>query len=148
MKREELLELGVAPEALDQIMALNGRDIEKHKATARQWEEKHGADTAALQTQLDEARYGRAVDAALQSMAFSSVSAKKAFAAELSAAGLPLEDGALAGLDAFTDSYRQSDPAAFTDAAPDAPVFVRPTGGTASHPGPSAALRAAFGLNE
>lgn len=148
MKREELLELGIAPEVLDKIMALNGRDIEKHKAEARRWEERHDTDTAALQAQLDETRYARAVDAALQGMAFSSASAKKAFAADLAAAALPLEDGALAGLDKFTAAYRASDPAAFADSAPKTPVFVRPTGGATPHTGPTAALRAAFGLND
>lgn len=147
MKREELTELGVAPELLDPIMALNGRDIEKHKAAAQRWEEKYGEDTAALKAQLGDARYTHAADRAVSALHFSSESAKKTFCAELKDAALAVEEDSLSGFDAFVSRYREKDPAAFADTAGETPMFVRPSGGTSIHNGPRAALRAAFGLN-
>ncbi len=148
MKREELTEIGVAPELLDAVMALNGRDIEKHKAAAQRWEEKYGEDTAALKAQLGDARYAHAADSAVSGLRFSSESAKKAFCAELKAASLAVENDALCGFDDFVNSYREKDPAAFAGDAGKTPVFVRPSGGTPIHNGPRAALRAAFGLDD
>lgn len=148
MKREELTEIGVAPELLDKIMALNGCDIEKHKTAAQHWEEKYSQDTAALKAQLGDAHYARAADLAVQKLNFSSESAKKAFCAELKAAALPLENDTFQGFDAFAESYREKDPAAFAEAAGSMPMFVRPSGGTPTHNGPRAALRAAFGLKD
>ncbi len=39
MKREELTALGINEKNINEIMALNGRDIEKHKQTVKQQEE-------------------------------------------------------------------------------------------------------------
>lgn len=99
---------------------------------------------AELERLLAEERYGRAVDGALRDLTFSSKSARRAFAARLAEARLPLEDGAPEGLEAFIAQYRQDDPDAFMDAQ--RPVLVRPTGGAAVYTGQAAALRAAFGL--
>ncbi len=98
---------------------------------------------AELERLLADERYGRAVDGALAGLAFSSASAKSAFAARLTDARLPLEDGTLAGMEEFVERYRRGDPAAFADG--DRPVFVRPAGGTA-YTGQASVLRAAFGL--
>jgi hypothetical protein len=51
MKREELEKLGLEKEAIDQIMALHGRDIEANKAKAAAIE----AERDGLKSQLDEA---------------------------------------------------------------------------------------------
>lgn len=144
MKREELSELGLRPEAVDKVMALYGRDVEKHKASARDWEKKHADDTAALKAQLKQADYSAAASAAAKRLHFTSESARKAFFAELQAAELPLENGVLTGFDDFAQQYRAQDPTAF--AADKEPVFVKPTGNTGVIDPPSAALRAAFGL--
>ena len=51
MKREELEKLGLEKEAIDQIMALHGRDIEANKAKAAAIE----SERDGLKSQLDEA---------------------------------------------------------------------------------------------
>lgn len=148
MKREELAQWNLAPEVIDKIMALHGRDLEKHKTTAQEWQQKYDTDTAALRLQMAESTYGTAQQQTMHNLAFSSESAKKAFAAELKAAQLPVENGMLAGFDAFMEQYRESDPAAFAVPQPaKAPVAVavRPTGSTALSLADSA-LRRAFGL--
>lgn len=56
MKREELEKLGLEKEAIDSIMALNGKDIEAHKAKISAAE----AERDGLKSQLDEA--GKAIE--------------------------------------------------------------------------------------
>ena len=56
MKREELEKLGLEKEAIDSIMALNGKDIEAHKAKISAIE----AERDGLKSQLDEA--AKAID--------------------------------------------------------------------------------------
>lgn len=141
MKQEELTALGLAPEAAAGVLALYEKEQQAQRAEARRREERHQADMDAL-------RRAGAEESALHGLAFSSASAKKAFAAELAAARLPVTDGALEGLDAFVERYRAADPAAFADHASDAPVFVRPAGGRVPESGAAAALRTAFGLDE
>ena len=143
MKREELTELGLAPEAVDKIMALHGRDVEKHKAAAQALTQ----NNADLTAQLSETQYTHAAENAVKGINFTSESAKKAFCAALKDASLPFENGALTGFDAFAAEYRTADPAAFAT-KPDGktPVLVMPTGNTASHTLADGALRAAFGL--
>lgn len=152
MKREELAELGLAAEAVDKVMAIHGRDVEKHKSTAQEWQQKYEADTGALREQAAEVAYEAAAQDALRGMRFSSESAKKAFAAELRAARLPVGNGALAGFDSFVEQYRAQDEAAFA-ATEDAkapvivppPVAVRPTGSAQINLREDA-LRRAFGI--
>ena len=50
MKKDELTALGLTDEQADKVLALNGRDIEKHKKAA----EDAKAETATLQKQLDD----------------------------------------------------------------------------------------------
>lgn len=147
MKREELTTLGIEGEALEQVMALYGRDVEKHKAAAKQWEEKHAADTAALQTQLAQQAYNAGVEKAVQGVQFTSHSAQQAFCTALQGAALPLENGTLTGFEPFLQAYKEKDAAAFAaQNAGKAPVFVKPAAKEEA-PAASAALRAAFGLH-
>lgn len=145
MKREELTALGIEGEALESVMALYGRDIEKHKTAQEQWQQKYRQDTDALREQLRQQGAAAAEDNAVRGLAFSSRSAESAFRAALHKAQLPAENGELQGFDAFLQQYRQTDAACF--AAPETakpPVFVK-----ASSPdeGVSDTLRAAFGLD-
>ncbi|MEF9968971.1 MAG: hypothetical protein RR759_00780 [Ruthenibacterium sp.] len=147
MKREDLAELGLSAQSIDKIMALHGRDVEKNKASAQDWEQKYKDDTAALQTQLVQTQYQNAAENAVRTLKFSSESAKKAFTQALTQQKLPLAEGVMTGFDDFTAQYRQSDPAAFvSEAAAKMPVLVQPTGNTAPSTVPDSALRAAFGL--
>lgn len=147
MKREDLTQLGLEADTVDKIMALHGRDVEKNKAAAQNWEQKHKDDTAALQAQLTQTQYQHATENALCTLQFSSESAKKAFSQALQEAQLPLAEGKIDGLTDFTAQYRQTDPAAFIDEnAAKMPVLVQPTGNVAPSTVPDSALRAAFGL--
>lgn len=150
MKREELAELGLVAEAVDKVMALHGRDVEKHKAAAQEWQQKYETDTGALRAQTEEAVYHTAAENALRGMRFSSESAKKAFAAELRAARLPVDNGALRGMENFVEQYRTQDPAAFlaeenAKAPVMMPVAVKAAGGAQADVRDEA-LRRAFGL--
>lgn len=95
--------------------------------------------------ELDELHYGYAVRDAVSGLRFTSESARKSFERELNEKKLPLQDGALEGLDEFTETFRQSDPAAFVSEQDDkTPVFSRRSGSIPDDP--DAALKAAFGL--
>ncbi|MEG2930625.1 MAG: hypothetical protein RR825_02455, partial [Ruthenibacterium sp.] len=87
MKREELAELGLTAETVDKLMALHGRDVEKHKAAVQEWQQKYETDLGALREQAAQTAYSTAAETALRGVGFSSDSAKKTFAAELRAAG-------------------------------------------------------------
>ncbi|MEG1069942.1 MAG: hypothetical protein RSB47_03050 [Ruthenibacterium sp.] len=147
MTRENLVELGLEAQAIDKIMALHGRDVEKTKASAQDWAQKHKDDTAALQEELAQTHYQHAAENAVRALKFSSESAKKAFSQALCDQKLPLDAGALTGFDEFTAQYRASDPTAFvSESAAKMPVLVQPTGNLAPATVPNSALRAAFGL--
>lgn len=127
------------------IQSYKDMDIEGIKASAGEWESKYNADTQALKDQLAASEYGYAVKEAIGGIKFSSESAKKAFAADLTAKKLPLQDGKLLGLEDFTKGFKESDPDAFIPEDDDrTPIVVRGGGGNIT--GASAALRAAFGL--
>ena len=143
MKREELTEIGLEPEMLEKVMALHGRDVEKHKAQT--------ADEAAraekLAAQIGEMQYSAAASAAMGGVKFSSKSAKAAFEQALSAAKLPCENVALTGFDEFLNKYRADDEQAFEmQSADKQPVIMRPTGSQNLGEMQNAALREAFGL--
>lgn len=166
MKREFIKELlpEISKEALDAIMAENGKDIERQKQAA----ETLAAERDDLKARLEEAsgklegydpewkakaeqaqKDAEAKVAALErrqllgqqaaGLKFSSESARKAFLADLEAKGLPVQDGRLLGFDDFVKEYQAADPGAFAPAvAP--PVVVRPTDGAA----PGAVTKEAF----
>ncbi len=95
--------------------------------------------------ELGELHYGYAVRDAVGALHFSSESARRSFERELTEKKLPLQDGALEGLDEFTEAFRQADPAAFVrEQDGKTPVFSRMSGGIPDDP--DAALKAAFGL--
>lgn len=129
------------------IESYKDMDIEGIKQSAANWEQKYNSDTQTLRDQLAEANYGFAVKEATAGMKFSSESARKAFIAELTAKKLPLQEGKLLGLDDFTNSFRESDPAAFAPEDEKMPIAVKGGGGGIKL-GTDAALRAAFGLPE
>lgn len=130
-----------------EIQSYKEMDIDGVKAAASSWEEKHKTDTEALNQQIAALKYEHAVAGAVQDVKFSSESARKAFVSDLTAKGLPLEDGKLMGLADFVKGYKESDPGAFVDenAAPK-PVFAGPAPGIKTGVGADVALRAAFGL--
>ena len=152
MKREELTQIGLDAQAVDKVLALYGRDVEKHKAAAEGWRQKYDTDTEALRREARETAYDAAAQSAMRPLRFTSESAKKVFDAELKAAQLPLENGALTGFDAFARQWRDTDPAAFAPDADEAAktpvaVAVRPAQGAAgADAAAQSSLRRAFGL--
>jgi hypothetical protein len=134
-------------EAGAEIKSYKDLDIEGIKAKTTEWETKYNTDTAALKKQLEDTTYNHAVNGAVSALKFSSESAKKAFVAELTAKKLPLQEGKLLGLDDYTKTYKEADPAAFAPEDDDhTPVITKGgTGGGGPISG-DAALRAAFGL--
>lgn len=138
MKREDLAALGLGEDVVDKVMALHGADIEalkRDKATltaerdaARtqlgesngklegydpDWKAKAAQAQADAQAQVEKLQRSYAAKEQTAALQFTSESARKAFAAELEAKALPLQDGKLLGFDDFVKQYRESDPAAF-----------------------------------
>ncbi len=121
-------------EASTQIKSYKDMDIEGIKAKASEWEGKYTTETEALKNQLEETKYGYAVQDAVTGIQFSSESAKKAFVADLAAKKLPLQEGKLLGLADFQKAYQESDPAAFLREGGKTPVATRGTGGGQAQP--------------
>lgn len=114
--------------ANEEIQSYKEMDIEGIKAAAASWEQKYTADTEALKQELADANYGFAVKEAADGLKFSSESAKKAFVAELTAKGLPLQEGKLLGMDDFVSAYKETDPKAFAEVDEKVPIIT--SGGT------------------
>lgn len=100
-------------EANETIKGFEGLDIDGIKKAAADWETKYNTDTQALKDQLAAKEYEFSVQNAVAGMTFSSVSAKRAFIADLTAKKLPVQEGKLLGLDDFVKTYKESDPDAF-----------------------------------
>lgn len=133
--------------ANETIQSYKDMDIDGIKQSAANWEQKYNSDMRSLREQLAAANYGYAVKDATAGMKFTSESARKAFIAELTDKKLPLQEGKLLGLEDFTKSFRESDPAAFAPEEERMPIAVK-GGGSEIKLGTDAALRAAFGLPE
>lgn len=130
-------------------MTLYGKGVEKHKAAAQEWQTRYETDTDALRKQLNHAGAAHAARRAMETLAFSSESAKKAFAQELEQAQLPwdAEHETLTNFDAFSEAYRLRDPAAFLQPNADKiPMLVQPAQVPGTVQLPQCALRHAFGL--
>lgn len=69
----------------------------------------------AAQKQLDERDFNDALKAELDGLKFTSGAARKAFEADVRAAGLKLRNGKILGLSDFTDQYKKDDASAFVD---------------------------------
>ena len=99
--------------------------------------------TAALEQQLSALTLDRAVDRAMAGTEFSSKAARDFVRGRLTAAGLPVENGALTGAAELIEQMRQEDPGAFLQDRPKVEVTV------AAKPvasGAGSALRKAFGI--
>lgn len=148
MKTEELTKLGLSEEQVNQVLAMNGRDINPLKEQIKTLEhdkdeykekfEKADATIKDLESQdvetvkkeyekkiedlqkehqkkEDERTYSDLVDAAVAELEFTSISAKKAFVADLKADPLKVKNGVLLGFSDFVNAYKESDASAFVD---------------------------------
>ena len=139
MKREFLNELGIEAEAVDKIMAENGRDIEGHKARA----ESAAKERDALRREFDavkesaarqkaQAEYDSALRARLAGERFSSEYAKDGVFNEMKAKGMAFENGEIIGFEeALSElkSYRADAFAGEEAVRADAPKLVIPPTG-------------------
>lgn len=102
-----------------------------------------GQQKAALEAQLSQLTVERAVDRAMEGTKFSSKAARDYCREKLTAAGLPLEDGALTGAAEFLSALRKEDPGAFLQERPKVKVAAAAAPGGC---GERSALRKAFGI--
>ena len=102
-----------------------------------------GQQKAALEQQLSALTLDRAVDRAMAGTEFSSKAARDYCREKLTAAGLPVENGALTGAAELIEQLRKEDPGAFLQDRPRVQVTVaaKPVGGNSG-----SALRKAFGI--
>lgn len=118
-------------EASTTIKSYEDMDIESIKKSAKDWEEKYTTDTEELQKKLAKKDYDHIIEKKVDTLKFSSVSAKKAFTTDLIAKELKLENDNLLGFDDFVKEYKESDPGAFTkeEESKPKPTFGSPTPG-------------------
>lgn len=145
MKTDELKALGLSDDQAQRVFALHGEDVNGLKTTiatltaerdtARtglgeankklegydpDWKQKAADAEQKAAAQVSALKADYAAENAAAGLKFSSVSAKKAFLADLKAKGLTLQDdGKLLGFDDFVKEYKGADPDAF---APDKPA--------------------------
>ena len=131
MKREFLKELGLTDEAVDRIMAENGRDIErqKEKLEAQKTELEQMQQTAqAAEDRIAAMQFEHALDGALQKAKAKNVTAVKAL---INREGLKMAgDGSVAGLAGQLDGIRAENGFLFEDETP-LPSIVGHTPGAA-----------------
>lgn len=115
LKNEELKSVrGQLNDAKTTIQSYKEMDIDGIKQSAANWETRYNTDTQALKDQLEDIKYGHAVEQAVSGLKFTSESAKKAFVADLTSKKLTMQEGKLLGFDDYTKAYKESDPGAFT----------------------------------
>ena len=126
MKREELKALGIEGDALEQVMALHGRDLERQKAAlgeaqaeAGRLREQYEAEAGELREQLRKTQARGWAEKQADKLNFSSQSARNVFL-ERFLSGNPAmqEDGSLEGFAEFTEQFRSEDPDAFRTETP------------------------------
>ena len=145
MKTEDLKALGLNDDQVQKVFAMNGTDMndlkqqvatlttERDAARSQladankklegydpEWKQKAADAEQKAAAQVSALKADYAAENAAAGLKFSSVSAKKAFLADLKAKGLTLQDdGKLLGFDDFVKEYKGDDPDAF---APDKPA--------------------------
>lgn len=113
-------------DANQRIQTFEKMDVEGIQKAVEEWKGKYDSDTAALKEQLAAKDYEFAAREHISGLKFSSKLAQRAFLADLTGKGLPLQDGKLLGFEDFVQSYRETDPEAFAGEEK-TPVAVRGT---------------------
>lgn len=101
-----------------QIKQFESMDIDKIKASAREWQDKYAASEKEWNARLDHMKYVSAAKDAVADIKFTSNSARKAFLSELEGKKLPLDGDRLTGFSDFLDRYKEDDPGAFISDEP------------------------------
>lgn len=99
--------------AEDILKGFEGKDFEAIQKERDDWKEKAEKVDEEYKKQLHERDYADMVKAHVESLTFTSESAKKAYIADLTAADLTMKDGKIFGLSDFHKSYAETDPSAF-----------------------------------
>lgn len=134
MKKEELTALGLTLEQAKAVLAINGRDIEKHKAAAEELKLQAEQAKTAAQQKIDAIRFDSALDSALLSARAKSTKAVRAL---LDTDRLSMNDGHIDGLSEQLDALRAENAFLFEGSAPDFEI-VKPSPG--AHDAPSDAF--------
>lgn len=102
-----------AEDAEKTLEGFEGKDFEAIKKERDDWKKRAEEAEQEFKRQIAERDYADAVDKHVEEFTFSSESAKKAYVAELKAAGLTMKDGKIYGLKDFQETYAKNDPEAF-----------------------------------
>lgn len=102
-------------EAKETLERFEGEDVEQLKKEIQEWKEKAETAEKKAKEEIEARDYHDAIKKAAGELKFTSVSASKAFFAELEAAKLPIKDGKILGFNDFVESYRKEDAGAFVN---------------------------------
>lgn len=102
-------------EANTKITELSSVDAEELKREIEDWKSKYEADTKSLNEKISKREYEYKVNDLVRDIKFSSESAKKMFVRDLADKELKLENGELLGFNDYLNSYKKSDPGAFSE---------------------------------
>lgn len=126
-------ELDATKQTLDnansEITSYKNMDIDKIKKSAEDWKTKYETEKDAWETEKIERETRYATEKAVETLKFTSNSAKKAFINDLLDAKLPLQEGAIMGLTDYIDKYKKTDPDAFKTDETLPPKITVPTNG-------------------
>ena len=99
-----------AEDAETTLKGFEGKDFDSIQRERDDWKKRAEDAEADFKKQMEERDYADAVDKHVADINFTSESAKKAYVAELKAAGLKIKDGKIFGLQEFLDEYSKNDP--------------------------------------
>jgi len=139
-------------EAKAALAGFDGVDVEGLQKQIAEAQEKVKEAEESAKNALAARDYRDAVKAQVESLAFSSISAKERFIEKLTEKNLPIEGGRLLGFDDYVAAYKEADAGAIVDkaAAENKAQFtssVKGNGSTApKDDAMTAKMRAAFGL--
>lgn len=102
-----------AEDAEGTLEGLEGKDFDAIQKERDEWKQKAENAEIEYKKNLHNRDYSDAVKEHVESLTFTSESAKKAYIADLTAADLTMKDGKIYGLSDFHASYLKSDPSAF-----------------------------------
>lgn len=102
-----------AEDAEGTLEGFEGKDFDAMKKERDDWKERAEKAEKDYEQKINERDYADAVQEHVKDITFSSESAKKAYIADLKAAGLTMKDGKIYGLKDFYEAYEKGDPDAF-----------------------------------
>lgn len=126
-----------AETAEETLKSFDGVDVEKLNKDIADWKAKAEAAEQEYKDQLYKRDFNDAMNAKLAEIKFTSEMAKKAVAAEIMEAGLPMKDGEIMGLDDVIKKIKEKDATAFASDKPDVKFTDVPKGTAGGNTGKS-----------